>query len=103
MSKRNKEISFKAVRTLGLSNNSLSINFLKVYDYLIAGNYDDDDKSFIDGVFHLLPAHYLNLDLKTLEFKNPVCWWFPSIEENKAITFEDAALCLKNLFLSFNL
>ena len=82
-----------------LLNNSLSINFLKVYDYLIAGNYDDDDKSFIDGVFHLLPAHYLNLDLKTLEFKNPVCWWFPSIEQNKAITFEDAALCLKNLFL----
>jgi asparagine synthase (glutamine-hydrolysing) len=82
-----------------LLGDSFSVNYLKVYDYLLTGSYDNDDKSFLEGVFHLLPAHYLNINLKTLVVEKPVCWWYPDIKENKNITFEDAAINLKNLFL----
>jgi len=82
-----------------LLGDSFSVNYLKVYDYLLTGSYDNDDKSFLEGVFHLLPAHYLNINLKTLVVEKPVCWWYPDIKENKNITFEDAAISLKNLFL----
>lgn len=69
------------------------------YDYLVHGDYDSTSASFISGINHLPPAHYLYYDLDTGEATEPVCWWEPDISTNFSISFDDAVEKLRVLFL----
>jgi asparagine synthase (glutamine-hydrolysing) len=75
------------------------LNLQRVYDYLVYGRYDDGEESFYAGVQHLLPGHWVRLDLRTGELDDPQRWWWPSIQERTDLSFEDAAAQLREMFL----
>ena len=71
----------------------------RAYDYLVHGRYDDGEDTFYEGVRHLLPGHWLRLDLRLGTFGKPHRWWWPSIEVRSDLSFEDAAAQLREMFL----
>ncbi|MBF4353942.1 asparagine synthetase B family protein, partial [Vibrio anguillarum] len=84
---------------LSLKNEKAKPNLQRAYDYLVHGDYDSNKESFIDGVFHLSPAHYFTFDLKTKTATQPECWWQPVIDTNENISFDEAVSKLRTLFL----
>jgi len=77
----------------------LKLNLQQVYDYLVNGLYDNQPQTFFEGVKHLLPGHWLEVDLKTMNSTAPKRWWNPSTMEKTGIKFADAAEQLRELFL----
>jgi asparagine synthase (glutamine-hydrolysing) len=75
------------------------VNISKALDYLITGDHDYDEESFLENIFQILPAHYLQVNLNTGVLSKPKRWWFPSIKERTDLSFEDASKVLRNLFL----
>jgi len=84
---------------LCLKNAKARPNLQRAYDYLVHGDYDLNKESFIDGVFHLPPAHYFTFDLETKTASKPECWWQPVIDTNENISFDKAVSKLRTLFL----
>jgi asparagine synthase (glutamine-hydrolysing) len=84
---------------LRLKNEKAKPNLQRAYDYLVHGDYDSNQESFIDGVFHLPPAHYFTFDLKTKTATKPVIWWHPDINTADNISFDDAVSQLRTMFL----
>ncbi|EGQ8224089.1 TPA: asparagine synthase (glutamine-hydrolyzing) [Vibrio cholerae] len=84
---------------LSLKNEKARPNLQRAYDYLVHGDYDSTQESFVDGVFHLSPAHYFTFDLKTKTASKPERWWQPVISTNNNISFDDAVSQLRTLFL----
>jgi asparagine synthase (glutamine-hydrolysing) len=76
------------------------LDLQQAYDYLVFGRYDDQARTFYKGIAHLLPGHWLRIDLKTLYAPDPKRWWRPSIEERTDLSFEDAATQLREIFLN---
>ncbi|WP_373358244.1 asparagine synthase (glutamine-hydrolyzing) [Acinetobacter lactucae] len=74
-------------------------NLQKAYDYLVHGDYDSSEQSFIDGVKHLLPGHWFEYDLATGEVTKPSAWWKPDLRHTSSISFKDAAQKTRELFL----
>lgn len=74
-------------------------NWQQAYDYLIYGRYDDSDRTFEKGVKQLLPSHFIRIDLQTMRSQGPQRWWWPSIQERSDLSFEQAAIQLRELFL----
>jgi asparagine synthase (glutamine-hydrolysing) len=77
---------------------NLEINQQKLYDYLIHGHYDDTFQSFYQDIEHIKPSHLIRFDLNT-GLRETQRWWWPSVIENKTISFEQACTRFKELFL----
>jgi asparagine synthase (glutamine-hydrolysing) len=75
------------------------LNLQISYDYLVHGDCDSTEDTFIDGVKHLKPAHFITFDLDKKQASKPIRWWKPNIISDSDITFKDAALKLRELFL----
>lgn len=82
-----------------LRGTKIKPNLIRAYDYLVHGDYDSNNESFIHDINHLLPAHYLIFDLKNKRASAPICWWQPKITPDVKISFNDAAHKLRELFL----
>jgi asparagine synthase (glutamine-hydrolysing) len=82
-----------------LKNGKFSLNWQRAYDYLVHGEYDFGSECFMQGVFSLPPAHFLTVDLKSLQVEGPVSWWRPSIEERSGLSFEAATEMFRGKFL----
>jgi len=82
-----------------LVSEKIEVNISKALDYLITGDHDYDEESFLENIFQILPAHYLQVNLNTGVLSKPKRWWFPSIKERTDLSFEDASKVLRNLFL----
>ncbi len=76
------------------------LNAQRVYDYLVFGDYDSKPESFIEGVQHLPPGTWLEVDLVGGKTTVPEAWWKPSIDEKSKLTFADASAELRERFLS---
>jgi asparagine synthase (glutamine-hydrolysing) len=87
-----------ALKTL-LPNIKLSLNDQSAYDYLVWGSYDSNENSFYKEINQVPPAHFLEISLKESFSVNLTNWWFPSIKVNPSISFKEATLTLRNLFL----
>ncbi|ENV52137.1 asparagine synthase (glutamine-hydrolyzing) [Acinetobacter junii] len=74
-------------------------NLQKAYDYLVHGDYDSSEQSFIDGVKHLLPGHWFEYDLATGKVTNPSVWWQPDLSHTLNLSFKEAAQKTRELFL----
>jgi len=82
-----------------LNDRKAVINNQRVFDYLIYAIQDVGVETFIKDIKHVPPSHLVTISLNgTLP---PVVkkWWAPSIKENTAITFREAADKLRELFL----
>lgn len=85
-----------AIKTL--YPNKMSMNKHRTFSYLIWGHYDYGDQTFFSEINQIKPGHSLCFDLKTREVKSTIRWWWPSIRENKNITFDEATTVLRDLF-----
>lgn len=71
----------------------------QAWNYLQHGAYDQNAGTFFEGIHHLPPGHWMRINLDSGKLAGPTRWWWPSIEENSDISFQDAALHLRELFL----
>ena len=74
-------------------------NLQKAYDYLVHGDYDSSENSFVDGIKHLMPGHWFAYDLTTGNASQPAVWWQPDLSITSTLNFEDAAKRVQKLFL----
>jgi asparagine synthase (glutamine-hydrolysing) len=70
-----------------------------VYEYLRFGQTDHNPATTFAGIFHLPPAHYLDISLDTQDSAEPVRYWQPEIRPDPGLSFEEAAVHLRELFL----
>ena len=82
-----------------LRSDRSQLNWQRTYDYLVHGEYDFGDDTFIKGVHSLTPGHILIVNLQSNRTQLQE-WWSPSIELATHIPFEEAALQLRKLMLS---
>lgn len=75
------------------------LNWQRAYDYLVHGDYDSGPDVFFAGVHHLLPGHWLTVDLATGQASTPQRWWTPRIEERDNWRFADAVEQVREQFL----
>ena len=85
---------------LTLSDESPELNVQRAYDYLVYGVVDTGFETFVKGVCHVPPAHWVRIDLKNMPVGQQIIrWWNPSIAETWKLSFEETAETLRELFL----
>ena len=75
------------------------VNNQRVFDYLVYAIQDVGDETFIEEIKHVPPSHLVTINLNSISPPTVKKWWNPSIKENRAITFSEAAEKLRELFL----
>jgi asparagine synthase (glutamine-hydrolysing) len=76
-----------------------ALNYQRTYDYLAHGDYDSSEQTFIDGIFQLAPGNIVVFDLKEGRLNSPYFWWIPQVLPVTDLSFADAAIELRRLFL----
>lgn len=84
---------------LSLLPRNPDFNAQRVSDYLVYGSYDDSGETFFAGVTQLCAGNILTLNLRGNIFPVVNRWWWPSIIENKDISFDEAVSTLRSMFL----
>jgi asparagine synthase (glutamine-hydrolysing) len=82
-----------------LRTGSSQVNWQRAYDYLVHGEYDFGDATFIEGVRSLPPGHLLTLDLRPGAVPELVQWWSPQTQAVPHVPFDEAAERLRALIL----
>lgn len=82
-----------------LKTERAELNWQRAYDYLVHGEYDFGQESFVSGVSNLLPGHLFTVDLASLRATDPVAWWQPSVLAAEPLSFDSAAERLRTMFL----
>lgn len=75
------------------------LNWQRAYDYLVHGDYDSTPDTFYEGVHHLPPGHWLQVNAATGQAGTPQRWWQPQIEERPGWRFGDAVGQVREQFL----
>jgi asparagine synthase (glutamine-hydrolysing) len=75
------------------------LNWQRSYDYLVHGDYDSNADTFYEGVHHLEPGHWMQVDASTGAPTVPQRWWSPSTQERKDWRFSDAVEQVREQFL----
>lgn len=75
------------------------LNWQRAYDYLVHGEYDFGNDTFIKGVHSLSPGCMLTLDLSHRTAPVHQQWWAPTIAEVEPLAFDEAAMRLRHLLL----
>lgn len=83
-----------------LKQEKVELDWQRAYDYLVHGDYDSGARSFLSGVFHLLPGHLLDVSLTDGAVSEPSQWWTPSIQERTDLSFDQAAELVRERFLA---
>jgi asparagine synthase (glutamine-hydrolysing) len=69
--------------------------------YLLGNPYDQNEATFFQDVLSLQPGHLLELDIsQRSDSARPTRWWWPKIDEDKTINFDEAASIVREEFLS---
>jgi asparagine synthase (glutamine-hydrolysing) len=83
---------------LALRDSKNHVNLQRSYDYLVQGDYDSNEQTFVEGINQLMPGHYMVVNLEHPTAKQ-VRWWAPSIEQTCKLSFEDAVDRVRHRFL----
>jgi asparagine synthase (glutamine-hydrolysing) len=59
----------------------LSLNEQLTCDYLLHGDYDFSEESFLQDIYKIMPAHYLEVNLDDCTVSRKINYWMPSIQE----------------------
>lgn len=84
---------------VALRGEGATLNHQRVYDYLVHGDYDSGDDTFVEDIRHLPPASWMRVDIKRGIAEPPIRWWSPSLEQRCTLSFADAAAGLREIFL----
>jgi asparagine synthase (glutamine-hydrolysing) len=76
-----------------------SLNRQRSYDYLVHGDYDSNAETFYEGVYHLEPGHWMQINTHTGRVTDPKRWWHPDTQERKGWKFKDAVEQVREQFL----
>jgi asparagine synthase (glutamine-hydrolysing) len=76
-----------------------ALNWQSAYDYLVHGVYDSNCSTLFNGVLHLAPGHFIELDLSTSALSQPKRWWKPNIQERRDLSFSQATEMVRERFL----
>jgi len=71
----------------------------RAYDYLVNGEYDGQEQSFVAGVRHLLPGRLLEIDLRANKVSEPEQWWSAPVAKAVDLSFKDAVEAVRERFL----
>lgn len=74
-------------------------NWQRCYDYLVHGDFDNQEYTFFEGVRQLLPGHSIEIDLSDPGASVQKPWWQPDLREKSALTFDQAAEAVREQFL----
>lgn len=74
------------------------LNWQRSYDYLVHGQYDSGDQTFIQNIQQLLPGHVIIFDAKTNNLSSPRKWWSPNTSVID-VKFQNASDMLREMFL----
>jgi asparagine synthase (glutamine-hydrolysing) len=75
------------------------VNWQVAHDYLVHGDYDSSSATFVEGITHLPPGHMVRVPLNGSSSKI-TRWWHASVTPvNREISFEDAAVALRDRLL----
>jgi asparagine synthase (glutamine-hydrolysing) len=69
------------------------------YDYLVHGDYDSQERSFLKGVLHLPPGTFLDMDLTSDDRAKPITWWRAPTDKTFERSFAEAAEAVREQFL----
>jgi asparagine synthase (glutamine-hydrolysing) len=84
---------------IGLMPQRPALNWQRSYDYLVHGDYDSSAETFFSSIYHLLPAHLIQINTFTGHVESPRRWWTPQIKEKIDLKFDDAVSQVRELFL----
>lgn len=84
---------------LALLPSKPDLNWQRSYDYLVHGDYDSNEDTFYEGVQHLEPGHWIQINTITGALTASQRWWSPSTKERKDWTFSDAVEQVREQFL----
>src|SRR5690606_10646927 len=84
---------------LSLREEKSKANWQRCHDYLVHSDYDSQQHTFIDGVEHLLPGHWLEVHLPNPSVSRQQCWWRPELRPPSDLTFAQAAEAIREQFL----
>lgn len=84
---------------LNLRQERPAVNLQRGYDYLVHGDYDSSESTFVDGVMQLRPGHLLQVNLDRDLSAGGRQWWAPRIERASSLGFAEAADAVRNAFL----
>lgn len=82
-----------------LAGGSWSPNLQRGYDYIVHGDYDSTEDTFVEGVRHLLPGRLLVFDVAKGQIKHIRQWWRPPVAQTARLSFGDAAEAVREMFL----
>ncbi|MDZ4070734.1 MAG: asparagine synthase (glutamine-hydrolyzing) [Sediminibacterium sp.] len=82
-----------------MNENASSLNYQSAYNYLVHGDYDSSSETFFENIYHLPPAHLLEIKLDNFLDIKPQRWWSPETTERKYLKFEDAVEEVREIFL----
>lgn len=68
-------------------------------DYLQWGVYDHSERTFVEGVKQVRPAHYMIIDTVSGRMAEPIRYWWPSIATTFSGSYDDATETVRGLFL----
>lgn len=74
-------------------------NWQRCYDYLVHGDFDNQQHTFINGIQQLLPGHWMEISLNNPTAGAQQIWWQPDVSESTALTFDQAAEAVREQFL----
>jgi asparagine synthase (glutamine-hydrolysing) len=84
---------------VALRGDGAELDLQRSYDYLVHGDYDSCESTFIEGITQLAPGTMQVLCMNNGQLAPPERWWTPPIEEGSCRSFADAADQLRHLFL----
>jgi len=74
-------------------------NLAATYSYLHSNYTDHHPTTLFEGINQLLPSHYLEVSLDSIDDLRPQCFWQINLQNRSELSFEAASLKLRNLFL----
>jgi asparagine synthase (glutamine-hydrolysing) len=84
---------------IALRNGGAELNLQRATDYLLHGDYDSTEDTFVSGVQHLGPGYVKTISLNDGSVVEHRRWWTPSVVEQGRPRLEDAAAQLREMFL----
>jgi asparagine synthase (glutamine-hydrolysing) len=81
-----------------LRNKAFEPDLQRGYDYLVHGDYDSNERSFLKGVRHLPPGTFLDIELASSARVEPTIWWRAPTAET-GLSFDDAVDAVREQFL----
>ena len=69
------------------------------YDYLVHASYDSHERTFVEGVRHLLPGTLLEIDLVSPAATRATIWWQAPTRQTTRLSFRGAVEAVREQFL----